>query len=182
MRMRTPVFAACLAVLALAAASARGQSQDEQKALEKKIEALEKQQAEMQRQLEELKKELSARAAAPSAAPTPAPAPTPPPAPARETGPVTSPGLTPFPVASWGETGQVTSGTTFNPAISVVAEGLYYADDRKGLGMSLFPQSDNFLGDGRRRLPRPLAGLQPRRDGVHVLRRRSTRTSTPWRS
>ena len=60
MRMRTPVFAACLAVLALAAASARGQSQDEQKALEKKIEALEKQQAEMQRQLEELKKELAA--------------------------------------------------------------------------------------------------------------------------
>jgi hypothetical protein len=143
MRKRPPVLAACLAILALAAAPARGQSEDERRALEKKIEALEKQQAEMQRQLEELKKELAPRATA--ATPTPTPAPTEPP---RETGPVTSPGLTPFPVASWGETGQVTSGTTFNPAISVVAEGLYYADDRKGQGMGLFPQSDNFLGPG----------------------------------
>ena len=144
MRMRQPVLAACLAALAVASAPARGQTEDEQKALEKKIEALEKQQADMQRQLEELKKELAVRAAtaAPTSSPTPAPAP------ARETGPVASPGLTPFPVASWGETGQVTSGTSFNPAISVVAEGLYYADDRNGREMDLFPQSDNFLGPG----------------------------------
>jgi hypothetical protein len=143
MQRRSPVHAACLAVLALAAASARGQTpEDEQKALERKIEALEKQQAEMRRQLEELKKELAARAA------TPTPTPTPPPAPAQATGPVTSPGLTPFPVASWGETGQVTSGTTFNPAISVIAEGLYYADNARGEGLHLFPQSDNFFGPG----------------------------------
>lgn len=145
MQRRSAALAAVIGVAGLPVLPLPAQTPEEdRKALEKKVEALEKQQEEMRRQLEELKRQLAAPAPpAPVPSPTPAPAASPTPE-APKTGPVTSPGLTPYPVATWGETGQVTSGTSFNPAISVVTEGLYYADDRKGQGPSLYAQADGF--------------------------------------
>jgi len=155
MKMRKAGLA-FLGTLVLPALSAPGQtSGEDQKSLERKIEALEKQQEEMRRQLEELRRRLNEQAVR-VPTPTPTPAPTPAPAPAAETpktGPVTSPGLTPYPVATWGETGTVTSGTTFNPAISVIAEGLYFADNRQGNSYGLLPSADGFSGTGVGGLP-----------------------------
>jgi hypothetical protein len=140
--MPTPVLAGCLAALVIAAEAARGQTPaDEQDDLKSKIEALRREQAEMQKQLEKLQRDLAAL-------PTPTPTPTPTAAETRKPGPVTSPGLTPFPVATWGETGQVTSGTSFNPAISVIAEGLYYTDDKKGGALGFYSQADGFTDTG----------------------------------
>ncbi|HSB36908.1 MAG TPA: zinc-regulated TonB-dependent outer membrane receptor [Thermoanaerobaculia bacterium] len=144
MRIQTGAVAALIGVSLLRAVPLTAQSSDEDlKELEKKIEALRREQAEMQKQLEKLQRDLAAR-------PTPTPTPTPGPTTgeARKAGPVTSPGLTPFPVATWGETGQVTSGTSFNPAISVIAEGLYYTDDRKGGALGVYPQADGFADTG----------------------------------
>jgi hypothetical protein len=149
MERRMAALAAVIGVASLPVLPLRAQTPEEdRKTLEKKIEALEKQQEEMRRQLEELKQQLATQAP-PAPVPTPTPAPAASPAPRAPTsGPVTSPGLTPYPVATWGETGQVTSGTTFNPAISVVAEGFYYADDRKGQAPSLYAEADGFKAVG----------------------------------
>jgi len=155
MHVRTAALAALVGVGGISPFPLRAQTPEEdRRALEKKIEALEKQQAEMQKQLEELKSALAARPT-----PTPTPTPTPPAPEPAKTGPVTSPGLTPYPVATWGETGQVTSGTTFNPAMSVVAEGLYFADDREGHSYNLFPQADGFAGTGVGGLPDLASGF-----------------------
>ena len=99
----------------------------------------------MQKQLEKLQRDLAAR---PTPTPTPTPSPTPAAAETRKIGPVTSPGLTPYPVATWGETGQVTSGTSFNPAISVITEGLFFTDDQKGGALGFYSQADGFTGTG----------------------------------
>ncbi len=155
MHVRTAALAALVGVGGISPFPLRAQTPEEDPgALEKKIEALEKQQAEMQRQLEELKSALAARPT-----PTPTPTPTPPALEPAKTGPVTSAGLTPYPVATWGETGQVTSGTTFNPAMSVIAEGLYFADNREGHSYNLFPQADGFTGTGVGGLPDLVSGF-----------------------
>ena len=101
----------------------------DQKKVEERIRELERQQAETKAALEALKKEL---AAAPRAL--------------KATGPVEAPGLTPLDLTPSSSTGQVTSGTTFNPAISVIPEGLYYTDDRSGGALGLFNQADGFAG------------------------------------
>ena len=151
MHLRTAALVAFIGVGVIPALPLPAQTPEEdRKALEKKIEALQKEQAEMQRQLEELKRMLTA---SPTPTPTPTPSPTPPAAENRKTGPVTSPGLTPYPVATWGETGQVTSGTSFNPALSVIAEGLYYADDHKGHAPAFYSNADGFTNTGVGGLP-----------------------------
>jgi hypothetical protein len=156
MCIRTAAVAALLGAGLIAAGPGAGQTPDEsQEALEKKIDELERQQREMQKQLQELKSQLAAR---PTATPTPAPTPTPRPE-EPKTGPVTSPGLTPYPVATWGETGQVTSGTSFNPALSVIAEGLYYNDNQQGRAPDFYTHADGFADTGVGGLPQPNQGF-----------------------
>lgn len=64
----------------------------------------------------------------------------------RSTGPVEAPGLKPLDLGSWGSTGQVSSGTSFNPALSVIPEGLYYNDNRSGGAAGFFAAADGFAG------------------------------------
>ena len=150
MRIQTGAVAALIGVGLLRAGPLAAQTSDEdRKELEKKIEALRLEQAEMQKQLEKLQRDLNAR---PTPTPTPTPAPTSTAGEARKA-PVTSPGLKPYPVATWGESGQVTSGTSFNPAISVIAEGLYYTDDRKGGALGFYSQADGFADTGVEGIP-----------------------------
>ncbi|HYN43869.1 MAG TPA: hypothetical protein VE129_18975 [Thermoanaerobaculia bacterium] len=119
----TEVLAALRASIE-AAAPATAQAE-----LKQELESLEKQVAETNAALEALRKDV---AAAPPAA--------------RRTGPVEAPGLTPLDLGPSGSTGQVSSGTSFNPALSVIAEGLYYADNRSGGAQGLIPGSDGFAG------------------------------------
>jgi hypothetical protein len=130
--MRSPfpfASAAVALVLSLAFPVAAQDVPDERKALEEKLRALEEKQEETKKALEALKASLEA----------------PPPA-DRRTGPVEAPGLKPLELGSSGSTGQVSSGTSFNPAISVIAEGLYYNDNRSGGAVGLFARADGFAG------------------------------------
>jgi hypothetical protein len=84
---------------------------------------------------------------APVAAPTPAPSPTPnpqapPPTPTGPRGPADPKGLTQLTL--WGDTGQVTSGSAYNPAISVIPDGVYYNDDRDGGIGEILEGADGF--------------------------------------
>ena len=60
-------------------------------------------------------------------------------------------GLTPYPL--FGSTGQVTSGTSFNPAISVIPEFFYFTDGSRGSSYSLLAGAEGFAasppGEGR---------------------------------
>jgi hypothetical protein len=83
----------------------------------------------------------------PAAAPTPAPSPTPtpqapPPTPTGPRGPADPQGLTQLTL--WGDTGQVTSGSAYNPAISVIPDGVYYNDDRDGGVGEIMEGADGF--------------------------------------
>ncbi len=157
--MRSPFpFAGAAVALALSLAfPAVGQDvPDDRKALEEKLRALETKQEETH----EGPRGAEGVARGPS--------PGSPDARAPSKRPASSPSTSDPP----GSTGQVSSGTSFNPAISVIPEGLYYNDDRSGGAVGLFEAADGFagtpVGEGRRPLPR----LQPRRDGADVLRGR----------
>jgi hypothetical protein len=83
----------------------------------------------------------------PVSAPAPAPSPTPTPqAPAPTLtgprGPADPPGLTQLTL--WGDTGQVTSGSAYNPAISVIPDGVYYNDSRDGGVGEIMEGADGF--------------------------------------
>jgi hypothetical protein len=85
--------------------------------------------------------------AAPVAAPNPAPSPTPTPqapqpTPTGPRGPADPQGLTQLNL--WGDTGQVTSGSAYNPAISVIPDGVYYNDDRDGGVGEIMEGADGF--------------------------------------
>jgi hypothetical protein len=85
--------------------------------------------------------------AAPVAAPTPAPSPsptpqTPPPATTGPRGPADPKGLTQLNL--FGDSGQVTSGSAFNPSISVIPDGVYYNDSRDGEVGELMEEADGF--------------------------------------
>ena len=71
--------------------------------------------------------------------------------PAKSPGPVVEKGLTPYPL--FGSTAQVTSGTAFNPAISVIPEFIYFSDDKAGKSASLLLGAEGFdqspVGGGR---------------------------------
>lgn len=63
---------------------------------------------------------------------------------AQQTGPVQPEGLEPFPV--FGSTRQITSGTAFNPAISVILDGKYYTDNRRGEAGEILEHAAGFDG------------------------------------
>lgn len=123
------------ALAALKEALAAAAPATPQAELKQKVGALEKQLAETNAALEALRKDVSAAPAA------------------RSTGPVEAPGLKPLNVGSFGSTGQVTSGTSFNPAISVIPEALYYNDNKSGGALEILPGADGFagtpMGEGR---------------------------------
>ena len=130
--MRFPfVFAGATMALALSLGfpMAAEDAAADRKALEEKLRALEAKQEETAKALEALKATLEAA----------------PPAP-RSAGPVEAPGLKPLDLGASGSTGQVSSGTSFNPALSVIAEGLYYADDASGDAQAVVAGSDGFAG------------------------------------
>ncbi len=130
--MKSPfliVGAALALALSFAFRAAAEDVPEDRKALEEKLRALETKQEETTKALEALKASLEA----------------PPPA-TRSTGPVEAPGLKPLDLGSSGSTGQVSSGTSFNPAISVIPEGLYYNDDSSGNALGLFNAADGFAG------------------------------------
>ena len=86
-------------------------------------------------------------APAPVAAPTPAPSPSPtpqapPPTSTGPRGPADPAGLGTYNVL--GNTGQVTSGTSFNPAVSVIPDGVYYNDSRDGAAGEIMEEADGF--------------------------------------
>jgi hypothetical protein len=151
--MKIP-FRPALALLACALAwhPALSEKVDETKdvrALEKQLNALVEAQKESARQIDELRKALEALKA------SPAPPATGPAAASGTTGPVETKGLTPYPL--FGSTDRVTSGTSFNPAISVIPEFFYYHDDRGGRGNTLPFEAAGFAGTPRgegRDLPR----------------------------
>jgi hypothetical protein len=60
--------------------------------------------------------------------------------------PVDPQGLSPLDLT--GQSGQVTSGQAFNPAISVIPDIDYYADNREGGALTLFEDADGFAGRG----------------------------------
>ena len=116
------------ALAALKEALAAAAPATPQAELKQKVGALEKQLAETNAALEALRKDVSAAPAA------------------RSTGPVEAPGLKPLDLTPSGSTGQVSSGTSFNPAISVIPEGLYYSDNKSGDALGLFNSADGFAG------------------------------------
>ncbi|HNX20555.1 MAG TPA: hypothetical protein PKG80_09835, partial [Acidobacteriota bacterium] len=93
--------------------------------------------------------ELKARAATDAPAPAPAPRETPPSA-TGPRGPADPVGLVPYDVAD--AAGAVSSGSSFNPSISVIPSGLYYHDGREGDGDALLARADGFgLGPAARK-------------------------------
>jgi len=83
---------------------------------------------------------------APTPAPTPTPAPQgpPPPSATGPRGPADPQGLTQLNV--FGDSGQVTSGSAFNPSISVIPDGVYYNDSVDGGVGELMEEADGFGG------------------------------------
>ena len=82
---------------------------------------------------------------APVAAPAPSPSPTPqapPPTATGPRGPADPAGLGTYDVL--GNTGQVSSGSAFNPSISVIPDGVYYNDSRDGGVGEILEGADGF--------------------------------------
>ncbi len=92
--------------------------------LRQKLEALEKQQAETRAALEAIRKEMSR----------------------RPPGPIEAPGLTTRSFPLFGASGQVSSGTSFNPSISVIPDFAYYRDNRQGEAFEIVEEADGFHG------------------------------------
>ena len=89
--------------------------------------------------------EPPASPAAPTPTPSPSPTPqAPPPTPTGPRGPADPQGLTQLNV--FGDSGQVTSGTAFNPSISVIPDGVYYNDSRDGGVGEIMEEADGFGG------------------------------------
>lgn len=92
--------------------------------LKQKLELLEKQQAEAKAVLEVIRKEMSQ----------------------RHLGPIEAPGLTTKSFPLFGSSGQVSSGTSFNPSISVIPNFVYYRDNRQGGAFEIVEEADGFHG------------------------------------
>jgi hypothetical protein len=110
--------------------------------LRARLEALRRLQQDLSREVTRLGAELAVTPAA--GVPDPATATQAPP-PGQVPGKPPEPtGLQPLDLS--GGNDQVTSGTAFNPAMSVVPDMLYYSDTRHGNGTSLIRQADGFDG------------------------------------
>jgi len=73
----------------------------------------------------------------------------PPPAITGSRGPLDPAGLGTFQVTGDpGATGQVTAGRSFNPSISVIPDGVYFADDRDGASGEIASEADGFHAHG----------------------------------
>jgi len=92
--------------------------------LRQRLEALEKQQAVAKAALESLRAEMAR----------------------RPPGPVEAPGLTTKSFPLFGSSGQVSSGTSFNPSIAVIPDFVYYRDDRQGGAFEIVEEADGFHG------------------------------------
>ncbi|MBK8594971.1 MAG: porin [Holophagales bacterium] len=92
--------------------------------LQRQLEAIEKQQAETKATLETIQKEMSQ----------------------RHPGPIEAPGLTTKSFPLFGSSGQVSSGTSFNPSISVIPDFVYYRDNRQGGAFEIVEEADGFHG------------------------------------
>lgn len=92
--------------------------------LKQRLEALEKQQAETKAALEALRAETTRRAP----------------------GPIEPKGLTTKSFPLFGSSGQVSSGTAFNPSISVIPDMVYYRDGVKGEAAEILEEADGFHG------------------------------------
>lgn len=158
--MRSP-FAGALALALVLSAQAFGQAGTETKFLEEKVRALEARQAEAEKALaalkasvaaakpstsvdelkakiEELEKQQAeAKAALEALKASPA---------RREPGPIEPTGLVPKSFPLFGSTGQVSSGTAFNPSISVIPDVVYSHDDVDGEAGEILEEADGFHG------------------------------------
>jgi hypothetical protein len=158
--MKSP-FAGALALALTLAFPALGQANAASKALAEKVRALEAKQAEAGRAMEALKAALEA--AAPSAthaelkqrlealekqqAETKAAIEALKASPARrEPGPIEPTGLVPKSFPLFGGSGQVSSGTAFNPSISVIPDVVYSHDDVDGEAGEIREEADGFHG------------------------------------
>jgi chaperonin cofactor prefoldin len=104
----------------LEASAAAGSPAD----LKRQLEALEKQQAETRTALEALRAEVSRHAP----------------------GPVEAQGLTTKSFPLFGSSGQVSSGTSFNPSISVIPDVVWYRDSENGGASGILAEADGFHG------------------------------------
>lgn len=158
--MKTP-FAGALALALVLSAQAFGQAGTETKFLEEKVRALEARQAEAEKALaalkasvaaakpstsvdelkakiEELEKQQAeAKAALEALKASPA---------RREPGPIEPTGLVPKSFPLFGSSGQVSSGTGFNPSISVIPDIVYSHDDVDGGAGEILEEADGFHG------------------------------------
>ncbi len=89
-----------------------------------KLDALEKQQAETKAALEAIRAGMQQ----------------------RPPGPIEAPGLTTKSFPLLGSSGQVSSGTSFNPSISVIPNFSYYRDNRQGGAFEIVEEADGFHG------------------------------------
>ena len=92
--------------------------------LKQQLELLEKQQAETKAALEAIRTEMSQ----------------------RHPGPIEAKGLTPKSFPLFGSSGQVSSGTAFNPSISVIPDIVYSHDDVDGGAGEILEEADGFHG------------------------------------
>lgn len=132
--MKSPfliVGAAVALALALAFPVAAQSEPVDRKALEQKFSALEAKQEETTKTLETLKAALEAIRAEMAQ---------------RHPGPIEPRGLTTKSFPLLGSTGQVSSGTSFNPSISVIPDFSYYRDNRQGGAFEILEEADGFHG------------------------------------
>lgn len=160
--MKTPLAGAIVIALALVLSiPAAAQAGPDPRALEEKVRALEARQAEseaalaklraalaapssavspeeLQRRLEALEKEQAAARAALEALRAATSR--------REPGPVEPTGLVPKSLPLFGSSGEVSSGTSFNPSISVIPDIVWSRDDVKGEAGEILEEADGFHG------------------------------------
>lgn len=160
--MKTPLAGAIAIALALVPSiPAAGQAGPDPRALEEKVRALEARQAESEKALEKLKAALAAPPSAASAeelkrrlealeeeqaatraglaelrAASSQKAP----------GPVEPTGLVPKSLPLFGSSGPVSSGTSFNPSITVIPDVVWSRDDVKGEAGEILEEADGFHG------------------------------------
>ena len=126
--MKTPLAGAIAIALALfLPAPAFGQAGPDPQTLEEQVRALEARQAETEKALETLKAALAASSR-------------------KEPGPVEPTGLVPKSLPLFGSSGPVSSGTSFNPSITVIPDVVWSRDDVKGEAGEILEEADGFHG------------------------------------
>lgn len=124
--MKTPL-AGAIALALFLSAPALGQAGPDPQTLEEQVRALEARQAETEKALETLKAALAASSR-------------------KEPGPVEPTGLVPKSFPLFGSSGQVSSGTSFNPSITVIPDVVYARDDVRGGAGEILEEADGFHG------------------------------------